>query len=137
MIESLQKLHMYLGPDYRVDCPAGSGADRRVVSMNLLEVAQELSRRLISLFELQDSDDPQKRMRPIYGGSSRQRDALGVDHVLFFEYFHGDNGAGLGAAHQTGWTGLVAKLIEQQARFLDPSENTYGVTAPPSSLPST
>ena len=124
---------MYLGPDFRVDCPTGSGADRRVVSMNLLEVAQELSRRLISLFELQDPDDPQKRMRPIYGGSDRQRDALGVDHVLFFEYFHGDNGAGLGAAHQTGWTGLVAKLIEQQARFLDPSENTYGVTSPSTS----
>jgi len=125
MIESLQKLHMYLGPDYRVDCPTGNGADRQVVSMNLLEVSQELSRRLISLFELQDSDDPQKRMRPIYGGSVRQRDALGVDHVLFYEYFHGDNGAGLGASHQTGWTGLVAKLIEQLARFEDPSETPF------------
>lgn len=136
LIESLQKLHMYLGPDFRVDCPTGSGADRRVVSMNLLEVSYELSRRLISLFELRDAEDPQNAMRPIYGGNRHQRDTLGVDHLLFHEYFHGDNGAGLGASHQTGWTGLVAKLLEQQARFHDPTVNTFGSFEPPLPPPS-
>lgn len=65
-------------------------------------------------------------MRPVYGGTKLfQEDPYWQNHVLFFEYFHGDNGAGLGASHQTGWTGLVAKLIEQHARFLDPSESVY------------
>ena len=77
--------------------------------MNLDEVATELSRRLIKLF-LRDSND----RRPIYGKQHRfQNDPHWRDHILFHEYFHGDNGAGLGASHQTGWTGLVAKLIQQ------------------------
>jgi hypothetical protein len=104
IIESLQKFHYYLGENYRVELPFGSG---RMAS--LWEVAAELSRRLTHLF-LRDGDG----RRPVYGGTERfQKDPHFRDHVLFFEYFHGDNGAGLGASHQTGWTGLVAKLIQQ------------------------
>ena len=104
IIESLQKFHHYLGDSYRVELPLGSGR-----MATLWEVASELSRRLTHLF-LRDGDG----RRPIYGGSEKfQRDPHFRDHVLFFEYFHGDNGAGLGASHQTGWTGLVAKLIQQ------------------------
>jgi hypothetical protein len=77
--------------------------------MTLWEVATELSRRLMSLFLINGEGD-----RPIYGGLEKfQRDPLWRDLILFNEYFHGDNGAGLGASHQTGWTGLVAKLIQQ------------------------
>jgi hypothetical protein len=104
MIESLQKYHHYYGPDYRVECPRGSGQ-----YLNLNEVAAELSRRLISIF-LTD----EKGRRPVYGGTERfQTDPNWRDYVMFYEYFHGDNGAGLGASHQSGWTSLVAKLIQQ------------------------
>jgi len=104
IIESLQKFHHYLGESYRVELPFGSGR-----MANLWEVAAELSRRLTHLF-LRDGDG----RRPVYGWTERfQKDPHFRDHVLFFEYFHGDNGAGLGASHQTGWTGLVAKLIQQ------------------------
>jgi len=104
LIESLQKFHHYLGPDWKVECPTGSG--RRA---DLWEVSQELSRRLNQLF-LRNSDD----RRPVYGGEAIfQDDPHWRDLILFYEYFHGDNGAGLGASHQTGWTGLVAKLLEQ------------------------
>ncbi|HTD52148.1 MAG TPA: glucosidase, partial [Thermoanaerobaculia bacterium] len=104
IIESLQKFHHYLGESYRVEMPVGSG---RMAS--LWEVAAELSRRLTHLF-LRDGDG----RRPVYGGTERfQSDPHFRDLVLFFEYFHGDDGAGLGASHQTGWTGLVAKLIQQ------------------------
>jgi hypothetical protein len=91
-------------------------------------VSQELSRRLISLFEQQQQPDQPDvgPMRPVYGGTRPfQQDPHWQNHVLFFEYFHGENGAGLGASHQTGWTGLVAKLIEQHARFQDPSESVF------------
>jgi len=128
LIESLQKLYMYLGPEFTVPCPSGSGADREVREMNLRDVSQELSRRLISLFEQQQQPDQPDvgPMRPVYGGTRPfQQDPHWQNHVLFFEYFHGDNGAGLGASHQTGWTGLVAKLIEQHARFQDPSESVF------------
>jgi hypothetical protein len=128
LIESLQKLHMYLGPDFKVPCPTGTGADRVIKEMTLLEVSRELSTRLIRLFELQeDADNPgQGPMRPVFGGTEMfQRDPHWQRNVLFYEYFHGDNGAGLGASHQTGWTGLVAKLIEQHARFEDPSERLF------------
>ena len=105
LIESLQKFHHYLGDDYRVECPTGSG-----VMMNLWEVAAELSRRLSHLF-LRDSETGR---RPIYGVVEKfQRDPHWCDLLLFHEYFHGDNGAGIGANHQTGWTGLVAKLLQQ------------------------
>jgi hypothetical protein len=128
LIESLQKLYMYLGPEFTVPCPSGSGADREVRDMNLRDVSQELSRRLISLFEQRPQPDQPDTgpMRPVYGGTRPfQQDPYWQNHVLFFEYFHGDNGAGLGASHQTGWTGLVAKLIEQHARFQDPSESVF------------
>jgi hypothetical protein len=104
LIESLQKFNHYYGNTLRVECPTGSG---RV--MNLGEVATELSQRLIKLF-LRNGDGK----RPIYGGSRLFQDnPHWHDNLLFHEYFHGDNGAGLGASHQTGWTGLVAKLIQQ------------------------
>jgi hypothetical protein len=77
--------------------------------MNLWDVSQELSRRLIKLFLLDEAG-----RRPVYGAVEKfQRDQNWRDRILFFEYFHGDNGAGLGASHQTGWTGLAAKLIQQ------------------------
>ena len=104
IIESLQKFHHYLGDDYKVECPTGSGR-----MMNLWEVSQELSRRLIRIFTRDESD-----RRPVFGGNETfQQNPHWKDLVLFNEYFHGDNGAGLGASHQTGWTGLVAKLIQQ------------------------
>ena len=104
LIESLQKFHYYLGDDFKVECPTGSGQ-----MMTLWEVASEISRRLSRIF-LRDDDG----RRPVYGGQEKfQTDAHWRDHLLFHEYFHGDNGAGLGASHQTGWTGLVAKLLQQ------------------------
>ncbi len=104
IIESLQKFHYYLGDDYKVECPTGSGR-----MMTLWQVAGEISRRLTRIF-LRDADD----RRPVHGGTEKfQRDPHWRDLVLFYEYFHGDNGAGIGASHQTGWTGLVAKLLQQ------------------------
>jgi len=104
IIESLQKYHYYYGDDFRVEFPTGSGE-----MMTLWEVARELSKRLASIF-LRDS----KGRRPVYGSvETFQSDADWRDHILFYEYFHGDTGAGLGASHQTGWTALVAKLLVQ------------------------
>jgi hypothetical protein len=104
MIEALQKFHHYYGDEFRVECPSGS--DRQ---MTLWEVGAELSRSLTRLF-LRD----EKGRRPVYGASAKfQTDPWWRDLILFYEYFHGDTGAGLGASHQTGWTGLVAKLLEQ------------------------
>ena len=109
LIESLQKFHHYLGDDFKVECPTGSGN-----MMNLWEVSQELSSRLTSIF-LKDSD----QKRPVYGGIEPfQNDPHWQDLILFHEYFHGDNGAGIGANHQTGWTGLVAKLIQQSGSYM-------------------
>ena len=82
--------------------------------MNLWDVSQELSRRLITIFQRQAGQHGAIGRRPVYGALDKfQRDEHWRDLVLFYEYFHGDNGAGLGASHQTGWTGLVAKLIQQ------------------------
>jgi hypothetical protein len=107
IIESLQKFHFYLGEKYKVECPYGSGVMR-----NLWDVAGELSRRLNRIF-LRDEEG----RRPVFGGAHKlQTDPHFQDHVLFYEYFHGDNGAGIGASHQTGWTGLVAKLIQQSGQ---------------------
>ena len=104
IIESLQKLHYYLGDDYKVECPTGSGR-----MATLWEVAGEISRRLTRIF-LRTADG----RRPVHGGSGKfQTDPHWRDLVLFYEYFHGDTGAGVGAGHQTGWTGLVAKLLQQ------------------------
>ncbi|MBV9672163.1 MAG: glucosidase [Verrucomicrobia bacterium] len=108
LIESLQKYGFYYGEDFKVECPAGS---RKFLT--LWEVSQELSRRLIGLFVRQADGT-----RPIYGGTQAfQQDPYWRDLLLFNEYFHGDNGAGLGASHQTGWTGLVAKLIQQTTEY--------------------
>ncbi len=104
IIESLQKFHHYLGDDYQVECPTGSGQ-----MMTLWEVSEELSRRLSGIF-LRGEDG----RRPVHGGAEKfQSDPHWRDLMLFYEYFHGDNGAGIGASHQTGWTGLVAKLLQQ------------------------
>lgn len=108
IIEALQKFHYYLGDDFKVECPTGSGE-----WMTLWQVASELSQRLIRIF-LQDGSGH----RPVYGGTARfQTDPHWQDQILFYEYFHGDNGAGIGASHQTGWTGLVAKLIQQWGEY--------------------
>ncbi len=104
LIESLQKFHHYFGDDFKVEFPTGS--DRM---LNLWEVSQELSRRLSHIF-LQDTEGN----RPFNGNNETfQTDENWKDYILFYEYFHGDNGGGLGASHQTGWTGLVAKLLQQ------------------------
>jgi hypothetical protein len=108
LIESLQKFYHYLGDDFKVECPTGSGQ-----MMTLEEVATELSQRLIKIF-LQDSSG----RRPFNGEIDKfQTDPNWRDLILFNEYFNGDNGAGLGASHQTGWTGLVATLIQQCGEY--------------------
>jgi hypothetical protein len=104
LIESLQKFNHYFGDDVQVEFPTGSGQKKP-----LGEIACELSRRLSRLF-LRDTQG----RRPVFGGTEKfQTDPHFRDHILFYEYFHGDNGAGLGASHQTGWTALVAKLLQQ------------------------
>jgi hypothetical protein len=104
IIESLQKFHHFLGDSYTVEFPAGSGNHA-----TLWDVAGDLSRRLTRIF-LRDENG----RRPVYGGAETfQSDPHWRDYVLFYEYFHGDIGAGIGASHQTGWTGLVAKLLQQ------------------------
>jgi hypothetical protein len=108
LIESLQKFHYYLGDDFKVECPTGSGN-----WMTLWEVASEISQRLSRIFLRNSSGQ-----RPVYGGTQKfQTDSHWRDLILFYEYFHGDNGAGIGASHQTGWTGLVAKLIQQFGEY--------------------
>jgi hypothetical protein len=103
LIRALLQFYEYYGNTFRIDCPTGSGR-----SMNLFEVAREISTRIERLF-LRDSSG----RRPVFGGAEKfQTDPQFRDHLLFYEYFHGDNGAGLGASHQTGWTGLVATLIQ-------------------------
>jgi hypothetical protein len=102
IIRALLQYYSYYGDDFKVECPTGSG--RR---MTLYQVAEELSRRLSAIF-LRDADG----RRPVYGGTETfQTDPHWRDYVQFSEYFHGDNGAGLGASHQTGWTGVIARLM--------------------------
>jgi hypothetical protein len=104
LVESLQRFHHYLGPDFTVECPTGSG-----VMMTLAQAAEEISKRLTRVF-LRDGDG----RRAVFGESAMfQHDPLWNDLVPFHEYFHGDTGRGVGASHQTGWTGLVAKLLQQ------------------------
>jgi hypothetical protein len=108
IIESLQNFHFFYGDDFRVEFPTGSGK-----LLTLWEVASELSHRLLRLF-LTGTDG----RRPFNGGVEKlQRDPHFRNLFLFYEYFHGDDGAGLGAAHQTGWTGLVAKLVQQMSEY--------------------
>ncbi|MBO9700690.1 MAG: glucosidase [Sporocytophaga sp.] len=102
IIESLMKFYNYYGDEVQVECPTGSG-----VMMNLKEVAEEISRRLVKIFEKDENGN-----RPVYGTDEKfSKDPHFKDHILFYEYFHGDNGRGIGASHQTGWTGLVAALL--------------------------
>jgi hypothetical protein len=103
LIRGLLNLYGFYGDDFTVECPTGSGT-----RMTLFEVARELKDRLAGIF-LRDAQG----RRPVYGGAARfQDDPHWRDHILFYEYFHGDNGAGLGASHQTGWSGLVAPLLD-------------------------
>jgi hypothetical protein len=106
IIESLQKFHHYYGNEFKIECPAHSGN-----YVTLLEVANELSQRLVRIF-LRDAAG----RRAVFGGCEKlQTDPHFRDYILFHEYFHGDSGRGVGASHQTGWTGLVAKLIQPRA----------------------
>jgi hypothetical protein len=103
IIRALLQFYLYYGDNFKIECPTGSGK-----MMNLFEVAKEISDRLTRIF-LRDK----KGFRPVYGGIEKfQNDPYWRDCILFHEYFHGENGAGLGASHQTGWTGLVAKMIQ-------------------------
>jgi hypothetical protein len=104
LVESLQKFHRYFGDDFRVECPTGSGQ-----MLTLEEVAADISRRLSRIF-LRDEDG----RRAVFGDVPLfQDDPHWRDCVPFHEYFHGDTGRGVGASHQTGWTALVAKLLQQ------------------------
>jgi hypothetical protein len=108
LIRALLSYYLYYGNSFKIECPTGSGN-----LMNLFEVAREIANRLTRIF-LRDKSG----RRPVYGGTEKfQTDPYWKDYILFYEYFHGDNGAGLGASHQTGWTGLVAKLIELFGRL--------------------
>ncbi|MGZ3479655.1 MAG: MGH1-like glycoside hydrolase domain-containing protein, partial [Myxococcaceae bacterium] len=100
---ALLRLGAYFGDGFKVECPTGSGKE-----MNLFQVAHELAGRLIGTFTRDASG-----RRPVFGGSERfQTDPHWRDCILFYEYFHGDNGAGIGASHQTGWTGAIARVIQ-------------------------
>jgi hypothetical protein len=103
IIRALLNFYLYYGDNFKIECPTGSGN-----MMNLFEVSKEIAERLSRIF----MRDKQGK-RPVYGGTEKfQTDPHWRDYLLFYEYFHGDNGAGLGASHQTGWTGLVAKTIQ-------------------------
>ncbi|HWO09096.1 MAG TPA: glucosidase, partial [Polyangiaceae bacterium] len=100
-IDTLRTYHAYLGDAFTIEYPSGSGNQ-----LTLEQIARDLSQRLVSIFETRDG------RRPVYGGAQLfQQDPHWKDLVLFYEYFHGDNGAGIGASHQTGWTGLIAELL--------------------------
>jgi len=108
LIESLQRYHYYLGDTFKVESPTGAGKEE-----NLWDLSMDLTHRLIKIF-LKDENG----RRPVYGGIEKfQTDPHWKDYILFHEYFHGDNGAGIGASNQTGWTGLVAKLIQQYGEY--------------------
>ncbi len=103
IVRALLQMYTFYGDDFRVECPTGSGQ-----RMTLFEVAQEISNRLVAIF-LRDV----KGQRPVYGGTRKfQEDPHWRDYILFYEYFHGDNGAGLGASHQTGWTAVLPMLAQ-------------------------
>ena len=124
IIRALMNLYPFYGDDFKVECPTGSGN-----RMTLFEIAKEISRRLAATF-LRDASG----RRPVYGGTEKfQTDPYWRDHILFYEYFHGDNGAGLGASHQTGWTGLVARLLDtlRAPRRRDPPQGGEGATSVP------
>ena len=108
LIRALLNLYSFYGKEFKVQCPTGSGTE-----MTLFEVAKEISRRLATTF-LRDANG----RRPVYGGTTKfQDDPHWRDLILFYEYFHGDNGAGLGASHQTGWTGTISVLLDLFGRI--------------------
>jgi hypothetical protein len=108
LVESLQKFHHYLGDDFKIEFPTGSGNMK-----TLWDVSEELSRRMTNIF-LRD----EKGQRPVFGNLEKfQTDPHWRDLILFYEYFHGDSGSGVGASHQTGWTGVVTKLMQQSGEF--------------------
>ncbi len=112
LVRGMLIMYMFYGKDYKVECPTGSGQ-----YMTLFEVGKEIGRRLESIF-LRDANG----RRPVYGGCKKfQEDPYWKDYILFYEYFHGDNGAGLGASHQTGWTGTIARVMDVFAR-LEPED---------------
>jgi Mannosylglycerate hydrolase MGH1-like glycoside hydrolase domain len=117
LIKALLQFYLYYGDNFRIECPTGSGN-----LMNLFEVAREIANRLGRIFLRNEQG-----RRPVYGGAEKfQTDPHWQDHILFYEYFHGDNGAGLGASHQTGWTGLVAKSIQMFASLEPQKFLEYG-----------
>ena len=108
VIRGLLNLYQFYGDDFKVECPTGSAR-----YMTLFEVSKEIARRLSNIF-LRDADGK----RPVYGGTKKfQEDPHWRDYILFYEYFHGENGAGLGASHQTGWTGIIARSLDLFARM--------------------
>ena len=116
LLRALLSFYLYYGDNFKIECPTGSGK-----MMNLFEVSREIANRLTRIF-LRDKSG----RRPVYGGTEKfQTDPQWKDYILFYEYFHGDNGAGLGASHQTGWTGIIAKLIDLFGR-LDASQLLEG-----------
>jgi len=120
ILRGLLQFYLYYGDTFKIECPTGSGR-----MMNLFDVTMDIARRLTRIFLRNENG-----RRPVYGASEKfQTDPHWRDYVLFYEYFHGDNGAGLGASHQTGWTGLVAKLI-QLLNVLDPQKVLKGSTRP-------
>jgi len=111
LVESLQQFHSYYGDDFLIECPTGSGQ-----KMTIRDAANELARRLTRLF-LKGSDG----RRPVFNHSEKlQTDPHFRDHLLFYEYFHGDSGRGVGASHQTGWTGLIANLLKPDQGGVNP-----------------
>ena len=103
LLRGLIQYYLYYGDNFKIECPTGSGR-----LMNLFEVSRELASRLSRIF-LRDAQG----RRAVYGGTEKfQNDPYWRDYILFYEYFHGDNGAGLGASHQTGWTGVIARIMQ-------------------------
>jgi hypothetical protein len=114
LIESLQRFHHYYGDDFKIEHPTNSGNMR-----SLKEIADDLSQRMINIFKKGEDG-----YRPVFGNSEKiNTDPEFCDYIYFYEYFHGDNGRGVGATHQTGWTGLVAKLIQPPVVKLSPVSN--------------
>ena len=108
IIRGLLQMYPFYGPDFKVECPTGSGK-----YMTLFEVAKEIASRLAKIFVRGENGT-----RPVYGGTKKfQEDPYWKDYILYYEYFHGDNGAGLGASHQTGWTGIIARSLDLFARL--------------------
>jgi hypothetical protein len=120
IIRALLQYYAYYGDSFTIECPTGSGH-----KMNLYQVAEELGRRLGSIF-LKGQDGH----RPVFGGEQKfQQDPHWRDNLLFYEYFQGDNGAGLGASHQTGWTGIIARIMHGFATMSEESITKYGKKA--------